>query len=102
MKVKINLSIFKAYIYSFKYFNFSNFKTTSGGKFAHYSCYVAATASIIAFFMCFWDTIATYTFLVLITCTCFANFVFAALKIYEMTGIKFDFGSERFALEERR
>lgn len=87
--------------------SFSNFESSSGGKFKYYSIFVLGVGSfctIVSFVILFVsDTlIFHYLCILFLVLSCASCFYLTAKKIYEMTGTAMDFGHKRFSLEQQR
>lgn len=82
----------------------SYFHNSSGGKFKFYCYFVAGygAAAIIIALLFFKFLAISYAFLAGAILLCLTCFIFAAIKIYEMTNVNMDFGNKRFAQEEQR
>lgn len=82
---------------------FSYFRTSSGGKFKYYCYYVVAVAFLAFLIMILIHNYVTlYALLFVVIAACITCFIFAAMKIYDMTGVDIDFGRKRFSHEEQR
>lgn len=97
------LEIMNTFSQNLQSFVFSYFRSSSGGKFK-YSFYFVLISGLIAFGLMvpLNSLFVSFAFTCFAITSCLACFVFALLKIYEMTGEEMDFAQKRFAFEEHR